>query len=144
MRARARSLSSSLTSRPIVATPAWMHTCAMPAPIVPSPTTPTVRISRGTAAAPYPVELAHGRDHPGAEAPPRRRVDRDRGVAGGALALLRGADRARAAGRHRGDPPGDRRRRAGNGRSPSRPSAGGGIAARPRAPPRPPPPGPAP
>jgi hypothetical protein len=35
--------SSSLTSRPTVSMPAWTQTCAIPAPIVPSPTTPTFR-----------------------------------------------------------------------------------------------------
>src|SRR4029079_18898165 len=45
MVARARSQSSSDTSRPTVSKPAWTQTCAIPAPIVPSPTTPTVRIS---------------------------------------------------------------------------------------------------
>ena len=48
---RARSHSSSLTSRPTVSKPAWAATCAIPAPIVPRPTTPTLRICT---AAPYP------------------------------------------------------------------------------------------
>src|ERR687883_687797 len=48
MRAAARSPSSALTSRPTTSTPPWIPTCAIPAPIVPSPTTPTLRISLGT------------------------------------------------------------------------------------------------
>ena len=48
MRSRAFSPSSSLTSRPTVSTPAWTQTWAMPAPIVPSPTTPTFRTSLAT------------------------------------------------------------------------------------------------
>src|SRR5438876_10273795 len=38
---RPRSASSSLTSRPTVSMPACTQTCAIPAPIVPRPTTPT-------------------------------------------------------------------------------------------------------
>ena len=41
MRSRALSASSSDTSRPTVSTPASTHSCAMPAPIAPRPTTPT-------------------------------------------------------------------------------------------------------
>src|SRR5919108_4851594 len=48
MRERAASPSSALTSQPTVSMPASTQTCAMPAPIVPSPTTPTFRTSRGT------------------------------------------------------------------------------------------------
>src|SRR5262245_21026184 len=45
MVSRPLSPSSALTSRPTVSNPAWRLTCAIPAPIVPRPTTPTVRIS---------------------------------------------------------------------------------------------------
>src|SRR5687767_10289726 len=45
IRSRACSPSSAVTSRPIVSTPASTHSCAIPAPIAPSPTTPTLRIS---------------------------------------------------------------------------------------------------
>src|SRR5512133_1283734 len=45
MRPRAVSPSSSVTSRPTTSRPAWRHTCAIPAPMVPSPTTPTCEIS---------------------------------------------------------------------------------------------------
>ena len=45
MRSRARSQSSSLTSRPTVSIPAWTQTWAIPAPIVPRPTTPTLPTS---------------------------------------------------------------------------------------------------
>src|ERR671933_1738925 len=45
MRPRARSARSPLTSTPTVSKPACTHTCAIPAPMVPRPTTPTVRIS---------------------------------------------------------------------------------------------------
>ena len=45
IRLRAPSPSSAVTSRPIVSTPASTQSCAIPEPIAPSPTTPTVRIS---------------------------------------------------------------------------------------------------
>src|SRR5918996_1912278 len=45
MVARAREPSSSVTSRPTASRPAWTTTWAIPAPIVPRPTTPTRRIS---------------------------------------------------------------------------------------------------
>ena len=54
MRPRAFSPSSAVTSRPTVSSPASTASCAMPAPIVPSPTTPTFtrrayRATRGAA-----------------------------------------------------------------------------------------------
>src|SRR5918996_1287534 len=50
MRPQALWPSSSLTSRPTVGIPACTQTCAIPAPIVPSPMTPTLRTSLATAA----------------------------------------------------------------------------------------------
>src|SRR5438552_19181469 len=49
MVARPRSTSSFDTSRPTVSIPACTQTWAIPAPIVPSPTTPTLRISTARA-----------------------------------------------------------------------------------------------
>ena len=88
---RARSLSSSLTSRPTVSMPACTHTCAIPAPMVPRPTTPTLRTPSlirdgdchlkanrlvGTAVLAFARRLAvrgdHGRSRPDAADDPLR------------------------------------------------------------------------
>src|ERR671922_161261 len=124
MRARPRSARSSLTSRPTVSTPACTQTWAIPAPIVPSPTTPTLRISSGTAGS-LLIQYPHGRDRAGAAPSRRRRVGRDRLLEGSALAVLRRGREPGRPGRRRRGPPGGRRRRAGDGRSPPRPPPGG-------------------
>ncbi len=49
MRVRARSASAGSFSIPTTSIPERASTSAMPAPIVPSPTTPTLRNSRATA-----------------------------------------------------------------------------------------------
>src|SRR6266511_6141668 len=58
MVARPRSASSSETSHPTVSRPARTHTCAMPAPMVPRPTTPTRLMSTRASL----DLLDHGRD----------------------------------------------------------------------------------
>ena len=73
--ARALSASSAVTSRPTVSTPASTHSCAMPAPIAPRPTTPTFTgrsLPRQTR--PEQRDRRAGDDEAGPQAPAARRA----------------------------------------------------------------------